>query len=290
MTDFPQRYGAEDTLGAINEIGEPQVRAAAELIRSGRRYGLGQILDSASPARMWRYWRHALVLDRVIPGRFRGPNGQSFLEEAVSGALHSGTHLDGLAHVGIREHAYNGIPYERIVGPDGLSELGIEALPPVVTRGVLLDVAALRGVEMLGESEPIEAADLEGAAAAAGVEVRAGDVVIVHTGWGALWDADPGRYATTEPGLAIEAAQWCTDRRVAIVGADTWGVEVVPGRPPDVLFPVHQHCLARYGCYLLENVRTEELARDGVTEFCCVIAPLRLRGASASMVNPVAVV
>ncbi|QEC46763.1 cyclase family protein [Baekduia soli] len=287
---FPHRYGAEDRLGAVNEIGEAQVRDAGALIRSGRRYGLAQTLDAASPARMWRYWRHSLILDRVLPGRFRGPNGVASLEESVSGALHSGTHLDGLAHVGIRDHAYNGVRYDAIVGPDGLTELGMEGLPPLVTRGVLLDIAALRRVPMLGDSELITAADLEAAAARAGVEVRAGDVLVLHTGWGSLWAQDPGRYATTEPGIGIEAAIWCTDRRVAVIGADTWAVEAVPGDPPDEVFPVHQHCLARYGCYLLENVRTQELAADGVTEFCCVIAPLRLRGASASMVNPVAVV
>jgi kynurenine formamidase len=286
---FPRRYGASDTLGAANEIGPEQVRAAAALIKTGQRLGLAQVLSPTSPARRWRYWRHTLVVDHLLPSRYAGSNGQSFLEESVAGALHSGTHLDGLAHIGIRENAYNGLAYESLVEADGLLALGIDAVPPFVTRGVLLDIAALRGRPALRPGEPITVDDLETASSRAGIEVRKGDIVIVHTGWGALWDDDDPTYSQLEPGIDVDAATWCTDRRVSIIGADNWGVEVFPSQPDDLRFPVHQHCLTRYGCYLLENVRTQEIATAGVTEFCCVISPVRLRGASASMVNPVAI-
>lgn len=288
--EFPRRYGAEDTIGALNEIDEQAVRAAAALVRHGRRYQLAQILDARSPAQMWRYWKHSLLLDRVIPGRFVGANRQSFLEESVAGALHSGTHLDGLAHIGIGEHTYNGHRYDEIVEADGLKKLGIEAVPPIVTRGVLLDVAAAAGVEMLGDTEAVTPDLLETAARTQGVEVRPGDVLVLHTGWSSLWGVDDERYRAAEPGIGLAAARWCTDRRVAVVGADNWAVEVVPGERPELSFPVHQHCIAQYGVHLLENVRTEELVRDGVSEFLCAILPARLRGASASIVSPVAVV
>jgi kynurenine formamidase len=239
---------------------------------------------------MWRYWKHSLLLDRVLPGRWNGSNRQSFLEESVAGALHSGTHLDGLAHIGIGDHTYNGHRYTDIVDAAGLTRLGIEHVPPVVTRGVLLDVARAAGVERLGDTEAVTPELLDAAAAAQGVEVRAGDVLLVHTGWGALWGVDDEHYKATEPGLGLAAARWCTDRRVAVIGADNWAVEVVPGEQPELSFPVHQHCIAQYGVHLLENVRTEELVRDGVSEFLCAILPARLRGASASIVSPVAVV
>src|SRR4029079_8278745 len=109
--EFPRRYGPDDTLGALNEIGAENVRAAAALVREGRRYQLAQILGADSPAQMWRYWKHSLLLDRVIPGGYVGASWHAFLEESVAGALHSGSHLDGLAHIAIGELTYNGHRY-----------------------------------------------------------------------------------------------------------------------------------------------------------------------------------
>ena len=287
---FPQRYGPDDTLGAANEITPETVRAAAGLIREGRRYGLAQVLDESSPVQMWRYWKHALLTDGAMPGREQGANRLAFLEEAVSGAMHSGTHLDGLAHIGIAGHTYNGHRYADVVGATGVDRLGIESVPPIVTRGVLLDVAGLEGRDVLGPTEAITDEHLAAAAARHGVEVGAGDVVLVHTGWGALWGVDAAAYAAGEPGIGLSAARWCTDRRVAVIGADNWAVEVVGAERDDLVFPVHQHCIAQYGCYLLENVRTDQLVRDRVHEFFCAILPARLRGATASIVQPVAIV
>jgi kynurenine formamidase len=286
----PRRYGDDDLIGAANEITPEGVLRAASLVRSGRRYALGQILDDTSPAQMWRYWKHSLLTDRVLPERSFGTNEQTFLEECVSGALHSGTHLDGLAHIGIGEHLYNGHRWADVIGPDGVTLLGAENIPPIFTRGVLLDVAALHGTDVLGHEQAISAEDLESAAQAQGVAVEAGDVVLVHTGWGRHWGTDNERYRTSEPGIDMSAAQWCTGRRVCVIGADNWAVEQVTVEPGDLAFPVHQETITRNGVYLLENVRTEELAADQVWEFCCVIAPTRLRGASASMVGPVAVI
>jgi kynurenine formamidase len=284
------RYPDGDRIGAANEIAPGGVVRAAGLVTRGRRYALGQVLGPSSPHQMWRYWKHTLLTDRTLPGRGFGTNQQTFVEESVSGALHSGTHLDGLGHIGIGEYAYGGRPWREIVGAEGLSELGVEHVPPLVTRGVLLDVAAVHGVPVLGGEQPVTAADLDAAQEAAGVRVGAGDIVVVHTGWGAHWDTDGARYARSEPGLDLSGARWCVERRVTVIGADNWAVEQVPARPAAEAFPVHQETITRNGVYLLENVRTAELAADGVREFLCVIAPLRLQGASGSMVNPVAVV
>jgi kynurenine formamidase len=120
--------------------------------------------------------------------------------------------------------------------------------------------------------------------------VEAGDILLLHTGWGGYWDTDGERYAASEPGLDLSGARWCIERRVTVIGADNWAVEQVTATAGDEAFPVHQETITRNGVYLLENVRTAELAADGVNEFCCVIAPVRLRGASGSMVGPVAVI
>lgn len=287
---IPRRYGDDDVIGAANEITPERVARAASLVRTGRRYALGQILDDQAPAQMWRYWKHSLLTDRVLPERGFGVNRQTFLEECVSGALHSGTHLDGLAHIGIGEHLYNGYRWADVIAPTGVSRFGIENVPPIFTRGVLLDIAALRGLAMLGDEEPISATDLEAAERAQGVPVEPGDVVLIHTGWGRLWGVDNERYRRSEPGIDLSAARWCASRRVTVIGADNWAVEQVTALPGDLAFPAHQECITRNGIYLLENVVTAELATDRVYEFCCVIAPTRLRGASASMVGPVAVV
>lgn len=288
----PRRYGEADLIGAANEITPEKVAAAAALIRTGRRYALGQILESSSPAQMWRYWTHSLLTDRTMPARGFGSNVQTFVEESVSGALHSGTHLDGLGHVGIGEYAYGGRRWVDIIAADGLTELGIENVPPLVSRGVLLDIAALRGVEQLGAEDAITADDLQAASERAGVTVGAGDILFIHTGWGVLWDTDQDRYGASEPGIDLSAARWCIERRVTVIGADNWAVEQVVLKPEADAesFAVHQETITRNGVYLLENARTAELAGDKVTEFFCVIAPVRLRGASGSMVGPIAVV
>lgn len=288
--DQPSPYGPDDTIGAASEIRPEKVLEAARLVREGRRYDLSQVLDDSSPTQMWRFWKHTLVVDRVLPGRALGTNAQSFVEETVSGALHSGTHLDGLGHVGIGAYTYNGIRFADIVNANGIARLGIENVPPFFTRGVLLDVAADRGVERLEAGASIGGRDLERVANRANLRVGAGDVVIVHTGWGSLWSSEPERYGASEPGLDLSGATWLTDRRVAAIGSDNWAVEQVPSARDGEMFPVHQHCLTLRGCYLLENVRTAELASEGIDEFCCVILPNRLRGASASMVSPLAVV
>lgn len=286
----PRRYGDDDVIGAANEITPGKLAAAAALIKQGRCYALGQVLDPRSPTQMWRYWKHCLLTDRISPERALGINVQTFVEESVSGALHSGTHLDGLGHIGIGAYAYGGRPWTSFVDAEGLAELGIENVPPLVSRGVLLDVAASRGVETLAPDEPVTAQMLEEAAGVARISVGAGDIVLVHTGWGRYWQEDPQKYAASEPGIELSAARWLIERRVTVIGSDTWAVERVPLGDEPPAFPVHQETITRNGVYLLENTRTEELSRNDVTEFFCVISPVRLRGASASMVGPVAVV
>ncbi|HKO27965.1 MAG TPA: cyclase family protein [Solirubrobacteraceae bacterium] len=280
------RYGAGDQIGAANEITEHHVRNALALVQRGQRLNLAQPLETRSPQQPWRYWRSTLNLEHSMPGTEVGPNRLSFAEENLAGSMHSGTHLDGLGHAGRSGTLYGGHRYPDIVSADGLTKLGIEHVPPLVTRAVLLDVAAVRGERML-EDGAIGADDLEAAAARAGLEVGPGDAVILHTGWGRLWDEDPERYGTSEPGLDVSGAQWCTERRTCLIGADNWAVEAVPGGADDA-FPVHQHCITDHGCYLLENVRAAELLETGARAFCLVVLPLRVVGATGSIVTPLA--
>jgi kynurenine formamidase len=154
---------------------------------------------------------------------------------------------------------------------------------------VLLDIAAQRGVERLSGGTAIHRAELEAVAASQGVEVRRGDVVILNTGWQSLAESDPQRFLSKEPGLDVDAAEYLASLGVVAVGSDTWGLEVFPNPDPDLIFPVHQVLLPKHGIYILENIRTEELAADRAFEFLFVLGQPRFVGAVQMVINPVAI-
>jgi kynurenine formamidase len=159
----------------------------------------------------------------------------------------------------------------------------------LTTRGVLVDVAAFKGVAMLGDRYEITRADLTGALERQRTEIHAGDVVLVHTGWGSLWLTDNARFGGSAPGIGLDAARYLVEREVVLVGSDTWATEVVPNPNPDLQFPVHQLLIPQNGIYIFENLATEELARDRVYEFAFFFAPLKLKGATGSPGNPLAI-
>jgi kynurenine formamidase len=152
---------------------------------------------------------------------------------------------------------------------------------------VLLDVA--RAAERLPVGYVITPDDLENCLHASGLEIHPGDAVFLHTGHAKLWMKDNETYGVGEPGIGMAAAKWLTDRKVCLIGADTWAVEVVPSENPERPFPVHQWDLTRHGVYHLENLNLEALSADKVYEFAFVFSPLPLKGASGSPGNPIAV-
>ena len=283
---YPSRWGADDQRGAVNRITPAKVVEASRLITRGTVYQLGRVYEAGMPLFGSRHY------SLRIPQAF-GPTGSNqftYLDEIVSGELGQiGTQFDGLGHVGIGDLFYNGNRRSDVASPEGLTRLGIENVGPIVTRGVLIDVARHRGVAQLGADYEITAADLQGALKAQGVEIRPGDVVLVHTGWGALWMKDNARFLQSAPGLGIAAAQFLVDREIAMVGSDNWGIEVSPNPDATLVGPVHQLLVARNGIYQFENLATEELARENVYEFAFFFAPLRLKGATGSPGNPVAI-
>ena len=219
-----------------------------------------------------------------------GTNQAVYHDEIVSGELGQiGTQFDGLGHLGIGDLFYNGNRGSEFAQAEGLTRLGIENVGAIVTRGVLIDVARFKGVDQLAPTYEITAADLTGALQRQRTEIRAGDVVLIHTGWGSLWMKDNPKFLATAPGIGVAAAQLLVDEEVVLVGSDNWGVEVMPNPNPSLAAPVHQMLLARNGIYLHENVATEALARDAVYEFVYMFAPLRLKGATGSPGNPIAI-
>ena len=204
-----------------------------------------------------------------------------------------GTQIDGLGHIGVGDRYYNGLKWGEFASIGGLKKLGTEKIPPIVARGVLLDMAAYLGVDVVKEGTAFNKADIDGAAAKQGIEIRQGDVVIFHTGWLSLIEKDPKRYGAAEPGLGREGARYLVSKGVVAIGADTWGLEVIPfekkGDADGGVFEVHQILLPMSGTYILENIATAELAKDKAYEFMFILGHNKYQGAVQSMINPVAI-
>ncbi len=166
---------------------------------------------------------------------------------------HVGTHIDALGHFTIGDRLYNGLSAAEVVTDWGLDRLGIEHAPPMVTRGVLLDVAGFDGGEFLEPGRVIAPDDLARAEAAAGVVIEPGDIVLIRTGWGRFFGVDNPRYLQGEPGINVPAAQWLTQRDVVAIGCDNMAVEVLPNPDRNVALPVHHHVLVEAGVYLIEE-------------------------------------
>jgi kynurenine formamidase len=294
---WPSRYGPDDEAGALNEITPEGVVAAAGLVRRGRVYDLAHVLDEHVPAFPGRSFRQYLTTNYHHinrRGENAGPaglgaNNANWIVEQVTATQQIGTHLDGLNHLQDGDRTYNGHRLAEIVEDHGTCRLGIDALPQVVTRGLCLDVAAVRGVDRLDAGEVVTPDDVRAALDRAGLTVRPGDAVLFHTGWGGLWGIDNATYAHAEPGPGVEVGEWLADVRVALTGADTWSFGAYPPENKDRPFVVPQTLNTRHGVPVAENLRLAELARDGVSEFLLVISHAKLRGATGAWVAPLAI-
>jgi kynurenine formamidase len=290
---WPSEWGAADQRGAANRLTPQKVLQANRLIRTGKIYSLGRVYEYGMPLPGKRHF------SLTIPGSpTGGPDGENRLvyhDELFSGEIGQiGTQLDGLGHIGVRlqdgdDYFYNGFKRSEFGKPYGLEKLGIENVGVFFTRGVLIDAAAQRGVERMRVGEVVTPQDIEGALVAHDLRVGEGDAVFIRTGHGQLWMKDNTVFGSGEPGIGMATARWLSERKTVLVGSDTWATEVVPPENKDRPFEVHQWLLVRNGIYNLENLDLEELAREKVYEFAFIFAPLRLKGATGSPGNPIAV-
>ena len=283
---YPSRWGAADQRGAANRITPAKVLEAKSLFSRGTVYQLGRVYETGMPMFGTRHY------SLRIPQGFgpQGTNKTVYHDEVVSAEIGQvGTQFDGLGHLGVGDLFYNGHNRQEFAKAEGLTKLGVENVGAIVTRGVLIDVAAYKKVARLDGGYEISLADLQGALKRQGLELRAGDVALVHTGWGSLWIKDNAAFTRNAPGIGLAAGQYLVDRQVTMVAADTWSVEVVPNPNAALAFPVHQLLIPRNGIYIFENLLTEELARDRAYEFAFMFAPLRLKGATGSPGNPIAI-
>ena len=294
---WPSRYGADDQIGTLNEITPAVVRRAAGLVKRGSVIDLGRVLDENTPKFPGRYWHQTVDVSAYSSnarrtdavGKGWGRNQINWITEIQAGTFQVGTQLDSIGHIQIGDRFYNGWSVKDLVEPWGLSRLGIETVPPIVTRGVLIDVAALKGVERLPRGYVISVADLQAALKKQGVELAAGDAVLVHTGWGGLYGKDNEQFLSGEPGVGLSAIEWLYEKRIAVTGADTWSYGAVPGEDAQRPFLVPQTMYVKMGLFGLENLATEELARRGIYEFMFSLSHARTRGSTAAVIAPAAI-
>ncbi|NEW87787.1 cyclase family protein [Rhodopseudomonas sp. WA056] len=282
------KWGPDDEIGAANYLTPELALKASQLVKTGKVYALGIPVDTKTPAYPPRGFKITVVQPGQAGNSGMGPSKTTYNDDIIEGWVGVGSQIDGLGHIGVEHVYYNGNKIADFGDATGLKKLGIDKVPPMVTRGVLLDMAAHFGTDVVKEGTAFNVKEIEEVAKKQGVEIRQGDVVLFHTGWVSLIGKDDKRYNSGEPGLGVEGAKYLTSKGVVAVGADTWGLEVIPFESKNV-FEVHQILLPMNGTYILENMNTADLARDKAYEFMFVLGQPRFKGAVQSMINPVAI-
>ena len=285
----PSPWGADDEIGAANRITPESLLAAAKLVKRGKTAHLGMVIDAKTPA----FPPRTMSLQIAQPGQQWGrkpyPNGFTYNDDVFQGWFGIGSQLDGLAHVGHHDTFYNCRKARDFVETTGVTHLGIEKVPPLAARGVVLDMAAHFGVEHLKGGQHFSAADVEAVAKKQATPIREGDVVLFYTGWTEhVLPKDPALWGSQEPGIAEDVAAHLAKKKVLAVGADTWGVDVVPPQNKDRPFQGHITLLVENGIYILEGMNSGPLVKDEAYEFLFVLGVPRVRGAVQAFANPTA--
>lgn len=287
----PSKWGKEDTLGSANLVSPENTLMAAKLIKQGKSQPLGIVIDSKTPA----FAPRSLSLQVVQPNQQGGQKLNAFgypgqyNDDLLQTWVGIGSQIDGLGHLGEGGLYYNCLDEKEISAITGLTKLGVHDVPPLVGRGVVLDMAAHMGKEVLAAGDHFGETEIKAAAEAQGVTLGKGDIVLFHTGWtDGMLESDPNAWVSGEPGLNVNGARYMASLDVMAVGADTWGVEPIPPAPGDGAFYGHVVLLQENGIYLLETMNTGPLVRAGVSEFMFVLGQARIRGTVQMIINPVA--
>lgn len=283
----PSKWGAGDERGSGNHMKNPEtVLRAARLIKTGEVIEMGYVLGPGMPFFGPRVFN--MITKRTFMNA--GANDRGSNEEIVTGEIGQvGTQFDGFAHQTIGNSLYNCFKLDEVATRSGFTKLGVEKVGMIFARGVLIDLAGFKGVEMLGDSYEITVGDLQQALAKQNLKLQPGDAVIINTGWGRLYGKDNARFVKSAPGIGVAAAEWLATQDPVLVGSDNWPVEVAPNPDKDLSLPVHQIFLAVNGIHILENLKLDELLAKNMHEFAFTMQPLKIQGASGSTVAPAAI-
>ncbi|WP_429818598.1 cyclase family protein [Ensifer sp. B1-9] len=291
-------WGAKDEIGRLNLITPASRAAILSRIEGAKSYDLAVEYFIGMPSweaagdppyQMWMtHTPHGTtVSDPMKVGKEMNQH-VSYSGSAVSMYAHMGTHIDALNHFGLNGKIWNGYAAADHLGDQGWTVTGAEKLPPIIARGVLIDVAAAKGMRMLPENYRITRRDLQEALDSQGVKLQEGDVALIRTGRMQDYE-DKSAYMSNPPGLSIDAAKFLVeDGGAMVVGADNLSFEAFPAETEDNYIPVHTYLLAQQGAPIIELINLEELSKDRIYEFAFVGASLKFRGADAAPIRPVA--
>src|SRR5881392_1566088 len=231
----PSKWGAGDERGSGNHMKPESVLRATQLIKTGEVIDLAHVLGPSGPFSGTR--RFDVHTKRTFMNQASNRRGSN--EELVTSEIGQvGTQFDGFAHQTIGGSLYNCFKQDEITTRSGFTKLGVENVGALVTRGVLIDVAGLKGLDMLPDAYEITPADLQQALQRQNLTLQPGDAVIIHTGWGKLWGKDNARFMKSCPGVGVAAAEWLARQDPMLVGSDNWPVEVAPNPDPQISLPV----------------------------------------------------
>ena len=287
----PSKWGAEDQIGSANLISVERTLEASKLIKRGKSMPLGIVIGPDTPA----FPPRSLNLQIVQPNQQGGQKLSGFgyvgnyNDDIIQTWIGIGSQLDGLGHLGENGQYYNCLDEKEISAIGGLTKLGTHAVPPLVARAVIVDMAKHFGKDVLAAGEHFGEAEIKAAMDAQEITVNEGDIVIFHTGWtDGMLESNPAAWGSSEPGLNNEGAVYMASMNPMAVGADTWGLEAIPAKEGDKIFYGHVTLLKDNGIYILETMNTGPLVRDGVKEFMFVLGQPLIKGTVQAMINPVA--
>ena len=281
----PSGWGAGDQRGSANMMDPASILNALMLVKTGEIFELGEILTTDPEESYINRGRQFNIYTK--PAR-PVPDTRVSSEELVITELGQiGTQLDGFAHQMYGDSLYNCFKYDEIVTRTGFLKLGIENVGTLISRGILLDIAALKGSDILEQNYVISKDDLQQALRIQNISLKPGDAVLINTGWGRHRGENNELYGVSSPGLGVEAGVWLADQHPLLIGADNCCIEVrtATNRRLDV----HSMMLIQHGIYLIENMELQALASASVHEFLFIVQPLKLKGATGAAVAPVAI-
>lgn len=291
MVEKEKKFGGSESI-STREKG--QVISALDIPVRGEVHSLSQVMDLNSPIPSFHGPYNLFTYHSLENQQENWSEDYRAMNVRLEMTDHHGTHIDSLNHIGIGYKLYNEEDGRRITTERGTTKLGIETVSPIVTRGVLVDVAKNKGIEILDSDCKIDVDDVEKSLETTRINPPGkGDVVLFRTGYGKLWGKENSRYlGPPVPGISEEVANWAIERGVVAVGADTSGVEYILEKDPPSghRAPVHQKLITEAGIHIIENLMLESLSRSGFNEFLFICTPLKLRGATASPINPIAIV
>ena len=284
------KFGPDDQIGNLNYVTPAKTLAASKLVTRGKAYRLGIETNKDTPAYGTRTFAITVLQPGQAGGGTLGPTKTTYNDDIITGWVGIGSQIDGFGHAGIDNLYFNCNKAADFTMPDGLKKLGIENVPAVATRGVLLDMAGYFNTDIVKEGTAFNRAEIEGAMKRQGIRsIERGDVVLFYTGWQKLLGKDNKRWVSVNPGLGREGARYLASLEVAMIGADTSNFEVIPFEKDAGLYEVHQILLALNGIHILENMNTEEMVKDQAWEFLFTLGPPRITGGVQAIINPIAI-